>query len=90
MSGLFEANLRVLHTSIHAHNDLIDAFTCYGIIAVVVYLKSFFKFIDRNKIWEGIIILIIAGFNGLFPYGEAIPLLILCRLFFETTHFKLS
>lgn len=80
---LFEFNQSRLYFAIHAHSDFIDALVAYGILGLLIYCISFGKFIKKKKFWEGVTIALLAGFNGLFPYGESVPLIIYCRVFFE-------
>lgn len=83
MSSLMSYNQIMLGVAIQAHNDIINALTCYGIVGLGLYIYSFIRF-SREKFW-GITFLImsLAVANGLFSYGEAIPLIIYSRVLFE-------
>lgn len=81
---LLNNNYRYLGYAIHAHNDFIDVFICYGIFDLGLYMYSFHKFARKNRVWIWLCVGCLAIGNGLFMYIDAIPMLFFARLFFET------
>lgn len=88
MGELLNNNYRYLGYAIHAHNDFIDVFVCYGIVDLGLYIYSFHKFAKKNRIWIWLCIGCLAVGNGLFMYIDAVPMLFFARLFFESISYN--
>lgn len=88
MGELLNNNYRYLGYAIHAHNDFIDVFVCYGIVDLGLYIYSFHKFAKKNWIWIWLCIGCLAVGNGLFMYIDAVPMLFFARLFFESISYN--
>lgn len=83
MDALQVNNLINYGAAIHAHNDLIDIFVCYGIPNLILYLYLFWKFSKDNFIWYTLSLGVLVLFNGLFPYIDCIPILIYSKILFD-------
>lgn len=85
MKQLLASNKENMEAAIHAHNDLIDVFVCYGVGNLFFYMHSLYKFVRKYRVWFLLCIGMLVLGNGLFMYIDAVPMLLFIRLFFERT-----
>lgn len=84
MSALTSNNYLTYGAAIHAHNDFVDIIVCYGVINLVIYIYLFLRFTKTGRLWFLLTIGLLAIGNGLYMYIEAVPMLYISRVLFES------
>lgn len=91
LKNLLKNNQILLGYAIHAHNDFIDAFVCYGVISFGIYSILLIKCCTKycKNIFMLVFLAVLAFYNGLYVYIDCIPLLVIVAMAFskkETKH----
>lgn len=88
MTKLLNNNSIFLNAAIHGHNDFVDVLVSFGVLNLIIYTITFFKFSKKNRLWTFAFLGILAFGNGLYCYIDAIPIIVFVRIFFENVNFS--
>ena len=76
---LLEGNLRQIHYTIQAHNDILNAIIAFGVIICVIFVYAIFRMASGKKgtIYKFILLMMLVNLNGLVSYMSfSIPIMI--------------